>query len=139
MSQIQVVIFVFLWIFAAQAAEHNIQNPEELQYMHCMSSQKKASKLTKHYVVDIRNLDHPQLYLAIDIQKAKTTELKNLSLIDENLEIGENADVDVNWVSKNNKLVFLLNIMDNGGQLLKGKLVQGKTVTFVSCLDASLE
>ena len=130
------ILFVSLFV---QASDLTIRNPEEFQFVHCVTSFSNPNAKADHFVIDIRNENKHALYFDRAAAKTAAKNLKKLKLIDADLEVNTLKEFDVSWISKVNSLQFQLNIIDNGGYAMDGDLVKNGNSTPVSCTDSSLE
>jgi hypothetical protein len=128
---------IFLFSFVSTASELNITDSGEFQFVHCVTSSPGLN--VDHYVIDIRNENKHALYFDTDKPKTNAKNLKNLKLIDTDLDINTLSDFDVSWISIRNSLVFQLNIVDNGGYVMDGFVVHLEKSVPVRCVDSSLE
>lgn len=128
-----------LLIFTSAEARYlKITQPEEFQFFHCYPKEAKDTDVVQHYVVDIREEQH-KLYSDTNLKSTKAVNLAKLALLDDKILANSIEGFDVTWVSEKTELTFKMDVVDNGGYAIDGKLSDGKTETLMWCADISLE
>lgn len=131
-------LLVLLIGFSASAKGLKIVNPSEFQFIHCVVATQSAKALVPHYIIDVRDSEKHKLYWQVQTAKLKATALKNLNLVDDNLQQNVDESADVSWRS-GQELQISLNIIDNDGYALRGQFSNGGIKQTLNCKDASQE
>ncbi len=98
-----------------------------------------SRQMVTHYVIDVRQSERYQLHTARAVQGTKAQALQRLRLIDPMLTQAQASGFDVVWKSASGRIQFNLQIMDDGGQTLKGYLVSDRKPFEINCVDVALE
>lgn len=136
-------ISVLLQSFFARAlTAKQLTNPKELRYFHCVPVEAKATDKVVHYVFDLRK-NSTRLFVTSGLLTLKARELTGLSLVDSRVSAdGSVGDIqaDVIWnTAAYNGMSFQLDIQDNGGQTMAGKVVLAHETVAIYCGDVNLE
>lgn len=133
------IILALPVLFSVQAFALDLRNPADFEYIHCVMTQGSSRQIVTHYVVDVREPQRYQLHSARAAQGTKASALQRLRLVDPMLNQAQAAGYDIVWKSAPNRVQFNLQIMDDGGQTLKGYLVSDRKLTEIACRDVTLE
>lgn len=135
-----VLLFAMGLLGSVSATALDLKNAAEYEYVHCVPMQVAPRKTTVHYIVDVRNPQSYRLYTATPAQQnVKAADLTRVRQIDPLLAQGQSDSWDLVWKSNPARLIFNLNIADNGGQLLIGTLTGSRRTVDIKCIDVALE
>lgn len=133
------MILVSLNSFSAMATL-NLNDAGEYEYLHCTDSTASEDSIIQHYLIDVKNENVNAIYAASAVKSRIAKNVSNWDLLDDNKDlVKSDAKFDVYIVSEKNKLIFKLNVQDDGGYSLSGALESDLGQTELSCIDIILE
>ncbi len=132
------ILLVLLMGLSANAQDLKISKPAEFQFIHCVQTVSTDAKAAAHFVIDLRDTEKNKLYMQMAPKKAKAKALKQLNIVDGNLQQNVNASADVSWKTAGNTVISL-NIIDNDGYNLEGSLVNEDMTLSLKCVDVTKE
>ena len=131
-------LVVLFFVSSAYADALVVKNPSPFEYIHCVAGDVNSKEIVPHYVIDLRQSDNHKLFWQVALANKKAKSLKNLNFIGAQLKQNVDLNSDVSWQTDKD-LVISLNIIDNDGYALEGKMVNGSAQKTLNCKDASQE
>ena len=121
-------------------ADLKLNEASEYEYLHCKDSEASEDAIIQHYLIDVKNENVNAIYSASAVKSRIAKNVSDWTLLDDGKELVQSdPKFDVYIVSAKNKLIFKLNVQDDGGYSLSGALESDLGQSELSCIDIILE